>query len=85
MTQQESDDVAALIDARRWVRYGTARRIRERAGLSRQELANGCDVTASAVWNWEARRRVPRGSAALRYARLLRRLADEEARSGAGT
>jgi DNA-binding transcriptional regulator YiaG len=60
-----------LVRARRAVEDGSARRIREAAGLSQSEVARICGVTPAAVARWEQNERRPRGAAAIVYARLL--------------
>jgi len=70
-----------LLDLHDWLRTGEARRIRERARLSAAALARDIDVTPGAVNKWELGLRLPQGANALRYARLLRRLAARESGS----
>lgn len=53
---------------------GEARRIREAAQLSQNDLAVSIDVDPTAVSRWERGVSTPRGAAALRYAALLDRL-----------
>lgn len=54
---------------------GRAREIRESSGLSQAELAATIDVARSTVYLWEAKRRRPHGSAAIRYGKFLGTLA----------
>lgn len=54
---------------------GQAERLRRDAGLSRAEVGAAVGVSREAVQKWELGDRTPRGDAALRYARLLARLA----------
>ena len=68
------DDVLALANVRADVHAGRVRAVRENAGLSQAELAAVVDVSPSAIAQWEAGRRTPRGPAALRYARALSHL-----------
>jgi transcriptional regulator with XRE-family HTH domain len=75
-------DVLLLVEARELCRTGSARRIREAAGLSRRELAAGCGVTESTITRWELRIRRPRGAPAVKYAKLLRTLASRQADQG---
>lgn len=53
---------------------GAARAIRTSAGLSQGEVATVLSVGQVCVSRWERGERVPRGQAALDYARLLDRL-----------
>jgi len=55
---------------------GMARRIRERAHLSRTEVAHALGVTREAIQAWESCRVSPRPDVARRYAALLKELAD---------
>ena len=61
--------------ARDLIRTGRGRSIRERAGISRSELARSLGVDGSAVAKWESGSRAPRGEIARRYARLIDELA----------
>lgn len=58
------------------LRSGEARAIRERARISRADLAKDVPIDESTLWRWEAGRTIPRGEKATRYAHLLRVLAD---------
>ena len=68
--------VALLSEARLAVASGRATSVREAAGLSQGEVARAIGVTPATLSRWEARQRRPTGGAAVRYARLLRMLAD---------
>jgi transcriptional regulator with XRE-family HTH domain len=61
-----------------WVRdactSGEALRIRIDSGLSQGEITEAVDVAVPTISRWENGERSPRGDAALRYARLLKRL-----------
>jgi len=50
------------------------RRIRERAHLSRTDMADALGVSPQAIEQWEAHRCLPRTEVAVRYAALLREL-----------
>jgi transcriptional regulator with XRE-family HTH domain len=67
-----------MIDELVWIRgaaaTGTARAVRETAGLSLSEVARELGVTPAAVSRWERGHRVPRGEVAVAYAALLRHL-----------
>jgi DNA-binding transcriptional regulator YiaG len=63
-----------LTEARRLLQTGEARRIREAAGLSLQEVGEVVGTSSAALSRWETGQRRPTGRAALRYARLLARL-----------
>jgi DNA-binding transcriptional regulator YiaG len=69
------DDALALVRMRLRVRTGDARQLRVRDALKVAEVAQVVGVSAAAVSRWEHGQRVPGGSAALKYARLLDRLA----------
>lgn len=69
-----TSDALLLSEARRALRDGSAREIRERAKLTQREVAESVGVSADAVTRWEQGSRSPRGTAALRYARLLAQL-----------
>jgi DNA-binding transcriptional regulator YiaG len=71
-------DLLFIAAAREAAKTGEARRLREAAGLSQVEVALTVGVTSQAVNRWESRSRSPRGRAAVRYGRLLERLADRE-------
>jgi DNA-binding transcriptional regulator YiaG len=61
----------------RWLTAtGQARRIRERAHVSRGELARALGLTGPTVSRWEGGQRFPRGATAVAYLRLLDRLQD---------
>lgn len=68
-------DLAAM---RAMTASGEARAVRVAARLSQAEVAAAALVSAAAISRWEAGRRVPQGVAAVRYARVLRVLADRE-------
>ena len=61
-----------------WVRgicsSGHAQTIREAAGVSRGEVARDADCAEPTIWRWERGLRTPKGDAALRYAKVMRRL-----------
>jgi transcriptional regulator with XRE-family HTH domain len=67
-----------MIDELVWIRRaaatGTARAIRETAGLSLSEVARELGVTPAAVSRWERGHRAPRGDTAVAYAALLKHL-----------
>lgn len=67
-----------LTEARRLLQTGEARRIREAAGLSLQEVGEVVGTSSAALSRWETGQRRPTGRAALRYARLLGRLSCSE-------
>ena len=56
--QQASDDSAAMQDAAKY-----ARRIRQRLGLTQQELSQRIDVSLETIRNWEQGKRSPTGAA----------------------
>jgi transcriptional regulator with XRE-family HTH domain len=56
-------------------RSGAARRVREAARLTKAEVGRGSGVSGPAVSRWESGDRAPTGAEALRYLRLLEKLA----------
>jgi DNA-binding transcriptional regulator YiaG len=78
------NDAMALAQLRADVVSGRVREIRERARLSQPEIAQAIGTSATAVSQWEAGRRLPRGPAALRYAALLDELDKAHGESGSG-
>jgi transcriptional regulator with XRE-family HTH domain len=52
------------------------RTLREKAGLSQQEIANAVGVTRAAVGHWENGTRMPRGVLLDRYVDAIRALRD---------
>ena len=70
-----TEDLAALGRVRGLTRSGTAKRIRQAAGITIAEAARAAEVSERAIYRWEGNQSVPHGPAALRYAALLDRLA----------
>jgi transcriptional regulator with XRE-family HTH domain len=72
-----------LVWLRRLVVSGEARRIRIAAGISLSEAADAAGISVSTLWRWEAapgaRHRIPHGAPAVRYAAVLRALAEAAA------
>ena len=66
--------IQELVQLRRALTDGTARRLREQAGLSLTDVARPAGVTASTISRWESGLRVPRTAQALRYAEVLKAL-----------
>jgi DNA-binding transcriptional regulator YiaG len=66
-----ANDAMVLARLRADVISGRVRQIREQAHLSQPEIAHAIGTSSTAVSQWEAGRRMPRGPAALRYAALL--------------
>lgn len=64
-------EAVQIARGRQAARSGDAGRIRLAAGLSQAEIARAVGVTASAVSQWEAGNRRPRGDTARRYAHLI--------------
>jgi DNA-binding transcriptional regulator YiaG len=63
-----------LARVRRMASTGEARRIRERAGLRRSEVATDLGITPNRLTTWELGLRSPSGEAAVRWGRLLEAL-----------
>ncbi len=74
-----------LANAREACRNGTARLLRLNAGLSLPEVSREVGASLSTVWRWENGERVPRGAAAVRYARLLEELTERQRPRKRGT
>ncbi len=68
------EDLKLIADARELLESGRAVEIRKAARLSQGEVAAVCRVDPAAVSRWEGGQRSPRGSAAKRYAKLIRAL-----------
>lgn len=64
-------DLLLVTRARADLKSGAARSLRLSCGLTQTEVATQVGVSSVAVSRWEAGDRIPRGDAALRYARLL--------------
>jgi DNA-binding transcriptional regulator YiaG len=71
-----------LTEARRLLRSGEARAIRQAAGLSLEEVARVCGVTPGAVSRWETSNRRPTGDAAVQFASLLAKIRDAQPPAG---
>lgn len=67
----QTADLLLVSRARMLAVTGTARRRRVDAGLSLREVADAIGVSHTAVWKWEAGDQLPRGHAAVAWARLL--------------
>jgi DNA-binding transcriptional regulator YiaG len=52
---------------------GRARELRERAGLSRSEVARALGTSSRTIYKWERDQRAPMRHNAVKYARLLAR------------
>ena len=79
------NDTLTLARLRADVQAHRVRPIRLRSGLTQAEMATEIEVSPSAIAQWEAGRRVPRGKAALRYAALLQELANLDRSTWAAT
>jgi transcriptional regulator with XRE-family HTH domain len=77
------DGIEALLDRARRRREAPdpewARMLRQRAGVTQQEVADLLGVTAPEVSRWENGQRRPGGTVRDRYEQLLGRLARENA------
>ena len=56
--QQASDDASAMQDTAKYTR-----RVRQRLGLTQQELSQRIDVSLETIRNWEQGKRSPTGAA----------------------
>ena len=68
------DDVFLKVWIKQAAGNGEARTIREQSQLSREDVAQVLGVHQSTVYRWENGMRTPRGSVAIRYGRLLKKL-----------
>ena len=64
-----------LTQVRRLASSGEARRLRETADLSLSEIASEVGVDTSTIHRWEKGIRRPNGDAAIKYLKVLDRLA----------
>ena len=71
-----SDDLGLISWTRSRCRDGTARIIRQHAGLSLAEAGSFLGVSLSTVSKWETGDRLPRTPLALSYGRFLRGILD---------
>ena len=67
-------DLEAIARIRADLKTGTARRAREAAEVTQAEMAAACEVTASAVSQWEDGNRTPKTRNSLAHARALERV-----------
>jgi transcriptional regulator with XRE-family HTH domain len=73
------DALLAEASARRALPPVEIRRLlRQRVGISQQELADAIGVSRPALSRWETGSRSPRGSSRIAYAQALQRLGREE-------
>ena len=68
-------DALQLARVRAICRSGAGRRVREAAGLTRAEVGRACGRSGATVSRWEDHSRAPTGPEALRYLKLLEKLA----------
>jgi len=64
------EDALAVIRVRSWLRDGTARAVRTRAGLSQAAVERAVGASAGQVARWESGRNAPGYASAVRLARL---------------
>ena len=83
MTTPTQASLPLLMEAREAARTGKGAALREAAGLSQGELARAAKLDESTVSRYESGVRAPRGDAAIRYARVLRRLEENLKRRAA--
>ena len=70
----DSTQTLQLVQVRRLMKSGEAKRIREDAGLSLGEAVGAAGISVAGLWRWEAHERIPTGDPALRYAGFLRKI-----------
>lgn len=75
LERMETLPTTKLARVRRLCASGSARAIREAAGLSLAEVAEPVGVSRQAVLRWELGQRRPRGEPAFRYLDVLEELA----------
>ena len=75
MRRITQEEVLLLAEVRARCASGEARKLRIDADLTFREVGEHCGVTGDTVRGWELARCAPRGTPALRYARLLAELA----------
>jgi DNA-binding transcriptional regulator YiaG len=68
-------DALQLVRVRAAARTGAGRRIREAAGLTITEIGRSVGTSHACISRWENGSRVPQGAPAIRYLKLLERLA----------
>jgi transcriptional regulator with XRE-family HTH domain len=82
-----AEEALAVTRVRSWLRTGRARAIRERAGLSQDDVARAVGTTHPQVSRWESGLYAPARGSALRLALLydgLEEIAREEEAAAAG-
>ena len=72
--------VEALIELYSWMDSDLHVKLRTRARIPQQAIADDTGVTKGCVTRWERGQRRPSGKTALAYYRTLRRLAEAEAK-----
>ena len=77
----EFDQIMLLVAARKRIGSGTARQIREAAGLTQADIAKLIGVGASAMSRLEAGTRAPRPETAIKWAAVLAKLERANRRS----
>jgi transcriptional regulator with XRE-family HTH domain len=77
MADMTTSHLALLVEGRAAATSGRGRRLRESAALTQSEIAKLAGVTPAAVCRWEAGERTPSATAAVAYAKALRRIAHE--------
>lgn len=65
------ETITRISRVRRWAADGTARALRERAGLSYRDIASEAGIRPATVWRYENGKRKPHGPSALRYLAVL--------------
>ena len=74
-------ELLLIAEAREAARTGRGRELRQALDLSQSDIARTIRVEPQTISRWEGQRRSPRGAAAVRYARLLRLLAERQERA----
>lgn len=68
-------DLDKKLQLNQLIATGEAKRIRETARITLEDIASDINVHYMTVWRWENRYRIPRGNHALRYLGALNRIA----------
>lgn len=82
-TQDRITHTALVAQVRRLTANGSAKRLRERARLSLQDVGDAVGVSAVTIWRWELDKASPRPALAARYGALLAELMELDSPEGA--
>ena len=71
------EELLLLTEARQLAASGRGRDVREAAGVSQAEIGAAIGATVAGISKWENGLRRPSGASAIRYARVIRELANQ--------